>query len=403
MAQRQRFLQFWWGQTASLLGDTTCLALLPLIAGLHLSASPGQMGILGFAISLPFLLLALPAGVLVDRVSRRRVLILADLVRAAAMAGLMLAMFFDALSLPALYLTALTVASATLFFDVAAQSILPELVSADGYVGANSGLELSRSAGTAGGPALAASLLQAFGALAPLAVSMLFYLGAAGLYAGLPERSRPVAPHSGALREVAEGMAFVVRHPVLRALTLCALLWNVAWFVFNTVFVLHAGSSLGLSAGEIGIALSLQGVGMGMGALIARPLVGRLGIGISLLVGPVTSAAALPVLLLAGPGTALPMAGAALFLLGIGPSVWTVTQTSLRQAVTPSSLLGRVNATIRFATAGMRPLGAILGGALGSLIGIEATVAAAGLLFGLCILPVALSSAARLKIMPGAA
>lgn len=400
MARRQAFLRFWWGQTASLLGDTTCLAVLPLIAALQLGASPAQMGTLGFAISLPFLILALPAGVLVDRISRRRILIAADLVRAAALLALMAVIFGGFLSLPALYLTALVIASATLFFDVAAQSILPDLVAVEGYVGANTGLELSRSIGTAGGPALAAALLQASGPLMPIGLSLLFYLGAAGLYAGLPEAPRPPAVKTKLLREMADGMGFVLQHPVLRALTLCALLWNMAWFTFNTVLVLYAAESLGLGAAEIGLALSLQGVGMFFGALAARWLVSRIGLGPSLLIGPITSAFSLPFLLIAGPELGGPAVAVALFLLGVGPSIWTVTQTSLRQAITPAPLLGRVNATIRFATAGMRPLGAILGGVLGSVAGIEATIMAAGLLFALCILPVALSTAIRLRAIP---
>lgn len=395
------FGHFWLGQTASVLGDTLCLATLPLIAGLTLQATPAEMAALGLAISLPSFLLALPAGALVDRCSRRQTLILADIVRAAAMAGLGLAAWTGNLSIVGLCLGALVVSSATLFFEVAAQSILPHLVAGDGVIGANAKLEMSRSAGNAGGPALAASLLQALGPLAPLVTALSFYLGAAGLYARLADPPRPTpAVRTGMAQEIAAGIGFLIRHPVLRALALCALLWNVAWFTVNIVLVLYASEVLQLGAAEIGVAFSLQGVGMFLGALAARALVARIGLGRSLLIGPVTSALALPLLLIAGPHAGGPALAAALFLLGVGPSVWVVTQTSLRQAITPAPLLGRVNATIRFATAGMRPLGALLGGFLGSFAGLEMTIAVAGLLFALCILPVALSTAARLREIP---
>jgi len=395
------FGHFWLGQTASVLGDTLCLAALPLIAGLILQATPAEMAALGLAISLPSFLLALPAGALVDRSRRRRILIAADIVRAGAMAGLGLAAWGGTLGIAGLCLAALVVSSATLFFEVAAQSILPDLVPGDGVVGANAKLEMSRSAGNASGPALAASLLQALGLLAPLVVALVFYLGAASLYARLTDPPRPTpTARTGMAREIAAGVGFLIRHPVLRALALCALLWNVAWFTVNTVLVLYAAEALRLGAAEIGLALSLQGVGMFLGALVARSLVARIGLGRALLIGPVTSALALPLLLIAGSYAGGAALAAALFLLGVGPSVWVVTQTSLRQAITPTPLLGRVNATIRFATAGMRPLGALLGGFLGSFVGLEATIAVAGLLFGLCILPVALSTAARLREIP---
>lgn len=395
------FGQFWLGQTASVLGDTLCLAVLPLIAGLTLAATPAEMAALGLAISLPSFLLALPAGALVDRLSRRRILIIADLVRAGAMGGLALAAGSGTLGMVGLCCGALVVCSATLFFEVAAQSILPDLVAGDGVVGANAKLEMSRSAGNAGGPALAASLLQVVGPLAPLILAFAFYLGAAGLYVRLEDRPRPLRPgHGNMLGEIKAGIGFLVRHPVLRALALCALLWNVAWFTANTVLVLYAAETLRLEAAEIGLAFSLQGAGMFIGAMAARRLVARIGLGRSLLIGPVTSALALPLLLIAGPVAGGPSLAAALFLLGVGPSVWVVTQTSLRQAITPAPLLGRVNATIRFATAGMRPLGAVLGGFLGSFAGLEVTIAVAGLLFALCILPVALSTAVRLRVLP---
>jgi MFS family permease len=401
MMARGIFGRFWLGQTASVLGDTLCLAALPLIAGLTVQANPAEMATLGLAISLPSFLLALPAGALVDRCSRRRTLIAADIVRAGAMAGLALAAWGGGLGIAALCLAALVVSSATLFFEVAAQSILPDLVAGDGVVGANAKLEMSRSAGNAGGPALAASLLQALGPLVPLVAALTFYLGAAGFYARLADPPRPVASaRNGMAREIAAGIGFLLRHPVLRALALCALLWNVAWFTANTVLVLYSVEYLRLGAAEIGLAFSLQGVGMFLGALAARALVARIGLGRSLLIGPVTSALALPLLLIAGPVAGGLALGAALFLLGVGPSVWVVTQTSLRQVITPAPLLGRVNATIRFATAGMRPLGALLGGFLGSIVGLEATITVAALLFALCILPVALSRAARLRTIP---
>jgi predicted MFS family arabinose efflux permease len=394
------FRRYLAGQAASTLGDAALLSLFPLAAATVWQAGSAEMGTLGFAQSLPVFLLALPAGVLVDRVARRRLLVRMDGMRAICLLLLATALTAGAAGWGLFCAIAALTAAAALTFDVAAQSALPGMVSAGELVRANARLETARATGLIAGPAAIGWLLEERGLVLSLLAVTALYAVSALCYAGLPPEEKPAAagPRPDFRRQIAEGLAFVWRQPALRAISLCALLWNVAWFALNTVFVLYAGERLGLGAADIGLAVAGQGIGLLIGSLIAAPLVSRLPVGLSLLIGPVLSALAIPLMMLAPAGgnlTSLGFLAAGEFCLGLGPSIWVVSSTSLRQQITPTALMGRVAATLRFATQGMRPVGAALGGAVGVWGGMEATLLCAALLFALCIPPIAFAAVFR--------
>lgn len=395
------FRRFWSAHAAAQLGEQISLLALPLAAAVTLAATPLEMGWLSAAQSAPYLLIALFAGVWVDRNRRRPIMVASDLSRAAMLAAIPLAASFDRLSIAGLTAVGFAVAVAAVLFDVAAQSYLPTIARRDQLGPANARLELTRSVALVGGPGIAGLLMQALAPAQAIVATALAYLVSALLLGAIraPE-ARPAAGGEIPMgRAIADGIAFVAAHRVLRAITLTALLWNLSWFVLMAAFVLVATRVLGFTPAELGLVFAAQGAGMLIGAALAQPIAARTGLGRSLVIGPAISALACPLFALAPPGVAgVACCAAGLFLFGFGPAIWAVNQMTLRQAVTPNALLGRVNATIRFASWGARPLGALLGGWIGESVGLQAVlwVAAAG--YALQILPVLLSPIPRLGV-----
>jgi MFS family permease len=363
------------------------------------------MGWLTTAQSLPFLLFTLPAGAWIDRVRRRPLMITTDLLRAALLTIIPISAAIGGLSVGLLCAIGFMAMTATVFFDVADQSYVPALVGRDGLVGANARLEASRSAGQIGGPGLAGLLVQLVTPASAIALNIATYLASAACLLRIETAEPPqaVVERRSLPADIAEGLRFVARHPLIRPLALCALIWNLSWFNLITVLVLFATREIGISPAAFGMVLSAQGVGALFGAVLASRLGRRLGTGAAILLGPSICAFGTPLIACAAPGaTGLPLLMAGQFLIGLGPAIWVVTQLSLRQAITPDHLRGRVNATIRFITFGARPIGAALGGVLGSTIGLRGTVTTSAVLFIICLGPLLISGIPRLREMPAA-
>jgi len=382
---------------ASQLGDQITLLALPLTAALALGAGPQEMGWLAAAASAPFFLFGLPAGVWVDRLPHRSVMLAADLARALVLLAVPAAALLGVLTLPLLIAVALLSGTAAVFVDIASQSYVPILVGRERLIQANSRFETSRAAATTGGPALAGLLAGAIGPGFAVAVSAAASLAAAACMGAIRARETgPSLARRAFLVELREGLAFLAAEPRLRALTLCALVWNVSWFALGAVMVLYAARDLGLSGAEIGLAFAADGVGMVLGALVAPRVEQRFGLGRAIVIGPGLCALGTPLILLAGPGFALPLLLAGRFLYGFGPMIFAIGATSLRQTLTPPALLGRVNASVRWLTNGFRPFGALLGGLAGAAFGLDIAVALAGSGFVLCLVPLLLSPVPRL-------
>jgi predicted MFS family arabinose efflux permease len=347
---------------AAQFSEQMALAAAPLVAVLALGASAAQTGYLQTAQTLPFLLLSLPAGVLADRISRRTLMTAAEAVRAASLLGLLALLWTGGLGLGWLAALGFLGAVGTVAYNVAAPALVPRLVAPGDLAGANRWLELARSAAFSAGPAAGGALVGWMGAPAAYALATALSLLAALLLAGLPRDAPGPRPKRRVLAELREGAAFVAAHPLLRPVLATAVFFNTAWFVLQAVYVAYAVERLGLSAAAVGATLGVYGAGMVAGALLAPWLARRLSFGAMIGAGPLAALAA-SVLLLAAAG---------FFLFGAGPILWTITTTTLRQAITPNALLGRVSAVILTATFGARPVGALIGAALAARVGVEA-------------------------------
>lgn len=381
--------------------DQLAMAALPLTAVLALGAGPGLVGVLLAAQAAAWLAFSLPAGLLVDRVPRGRLLAGATLLAAA---GVALALPAAAGGGAALLGLATFVASCgTVLFVLAAGSLVPELVPRDRLAAANARLELARALASLGAPPLAGALAAAGLPAAAYGIAAAAGLLAWGLARGLPRGAAPAAAERPPIRaQLAEGARFVLRHPLLRGIGGCALAWNFSFFALLAVVVPFALGPLALDPARLGLAQSGYGAGMIAGAALAAGVQRRFGPNAVLLAGPGLSVLA-PALLLAAPEGSLALPFGALFLVGFGPMMWLICQTGIRQIVTPAAMLGRVGAVLQVAIYGVRPLGALAGGALAAAQGPGAGIWLAGAGFALSFLVVAVSDLARLRRLPAGA
>ncbi len=384
------------------LSEQVALAAAPLVAVLVLGASAADTAWLQAAQTLPFLLLSLPAGVLADRSSRRRLMVGAEALRALSLAVVLGLLLTGRLSLPVLAGLGFLGAVGTVAYSVAAPALLPALVARERLAAANGWLELARSAAFAGGPAIGGALVGWTGAPMAYVVATVLSLFAVTRLAGLPEpvRPAPVRRHVG--QELMEGARFVAHHALLRPILVTAVFFNIAWFVLQAVYVPYALDRLGLDAAEVGVTMGIYGAGMVAGALAAPRIARVASLGAMIALGP---AAALLAALLMAATLVLPtplLAGAGFFLFGAGPIVWTITTTTLRQAVAPAAMLGRVTAVLVTATAGARPVGAAIGALVAARFGAEACLVVAALGFLAQFLVIVASPVPRLAALPAA-
>ncbi len=396
------FRQLWAAESVSQVGTQITLVALPVLAVTLLDATALEMGVLAALETIGFLVIGLPAGAWVDRWRRKRVLVTGDLVRAVALASLPVAYLLDALTLGQLYVVAVVTGTATVFFDVAYQSYLPTLVQRDQIVDGNAKLEVSRAVAQVAGPGLAGVLLRVLAApllIAANAVTFLwsaYFVGRISHVDVVPDRAtrRPLRT------EIAEGLSFVVRHPLLRRIVACTGTSNLFSTITSTLLVLYVIRTLGLTEATLGLVLSAGSVGGLVGAFTAARVARVIGAGRTIplsIVLVVPFAALVPLATLGAPQVLLvtSMAG-----FGWCVVVYNVTQVSFRQRLCPPALLGRMNASVRFLVFGTMPLGGLLGGVLGTTIGIVPTlwVAVAGQ--ALAALPVLLSPLVEMRDLP---
>ena len=360
------------------LADGVFQVALPLLA-VTLTRSPGLVAGVVLAQRLPWLFMALPAGALADRLDRLRTMIRVDLLRVAVMGGLALAVAVDAASMPLLYAAALVLGVGETLFDTAAQSILPSVVERDGLSTANGRLqavELTTNAFI--GPPLG-GLLVALAMASAFAVSAGGYLVAALCLLGIAGSFRPerTGPPKNLRQDIAEGVRFVWRNPILRTLGLMLGLTNLAFTAHWSVFVLFATGPMGLSDAGYGLVLTSSALGGVAGSWAGPWLERRFGRARCLL-----GAIALFGSTLAVPALTTDIAANVAAFVGasFGSVVWNVITVSLRQRITPDRLLGRMNSAYRLLGWGTMPIGAALGGAIAEIWGLRPTFAVAALL-----------------------
>lgn len=387
---------------AAHLGDQLAVAALPLAAVLVLGAGPGAVGILVGMQGLAWLLVSLPAGVLVDRVPKGILIPRSQMVAAAAFAVATAAVL--ASGTPALGLATFVGASGAVILVLCALALIPKLVAPAALPAANARIEFARAAATLIAPVAAGFLAERASPAFAFAAAALACVAAALLANGLKTgQACPVAQRPPLIEAIREGARFAIRHELLRGIALCAIAWNFAFFALMAVAVPFALERIGLDAARTGFAQGGYGLGLMLGAASASRVLAHFEPRMVLIAGPALSAVAPPLLAFAANGGGLPAAFAAFFLVGFGPMLWLICQTSIRQLVTPPELIGRVAATIQVAIYGVRPLGAFVGGAVAALHGLDAAMMLVLAAFTLSLAVPLTSALGRLRAMPAGA
>jgi predicted MFS family arabinose efflux permease len=402
-ARNGAFARVWLSHSAAQFGDQIGFIALPLTASLMLAASPSQLGWINAAYSAPFVAFALFAGALADRLSRRAAMIAAEVLRLIMTAALASAALAGWLTIPAMAVCVFVAMSATVLFDISQQSYVPQLVGRDGLGAANTRLELTRSLAVIAGPALVGLVTQPLTPAGAVLIASTAYLCSLASLASISRSEVDIAPRpvGSMLRDITDGLRFVTRHRLIWPLTLCGLFWNFAWFAQVTALVPFLTNELAVSPRMIGAIFAMQGIGALLGALIAVRVQSHITLGRAIMVGPILSAVAglLPVFA-SGDAWGIALLMASQFLIGLGPTIWAVVQLSLRQAITPDHLLGRVGATNRFMSLGMRPLGALAGGFIGEAVSLRFALAVGAAAFIACLIQIAASPIPRLRRTP---
>jgi Na+/melibiose symporter-like transporter len=375
------FLMLWSGQSISEIGSSVTSLALPLTAVIVLKATTFQVGLLTAATYASFALIALPAGAIVDRIAKRRLLLVCDAARMLIIGSVPLAAAFGALSLGQLYAVALLAGVCTVFFDVAYQSYLPSLIPVEQLNDGNGKLGATQAFAQAAGPGLGGALVSLAGAARAMTADAISY--AVSVTSLLLIRSRADGPPDGApdghvlsgLRaDIAEGLRFVVRHPILRKVVACTgagNFWSGASGALIPVFMVRV---LHLSPALIGSLFALGAIGGVVGGLFTGRFAGWIGSARIVWVSALLFVPFQALIPLAEPGWRVALVGIAEVGISFGVVLYNTAQLSYRQAITPPALLGRMNAAVRWIVWGTLPLGGLAGGALGTAIGIRATL-----------------------------
>jgi MFS family permease len=407
LLREREFRSFWLGQTISVFGDQITLLAVPIVAVLILHADPASMGLLTAAGLLPHLLFSLPAGVWLDRVHRRRrLMILADIARAGIIALIPLASLTGWLSLELLYVVAFVVGSLSVVFDLSWLTLFSAVAKREQYVQANSLLSGSRSMAFVAGPAVAGILIQVLRAPLTLLLDSVSFLGSVFFLSRIRAPEPPIERDPGSIRtQLSTGLSFIWRDRIIRDTILSVGTVNFFNFCFAALFILYATTYLHVEPGVLGLALGSGAVGGIIGALVAGRVGARIGIGRAYLLGLVLFPAPLLLVPIAsGPmEVVLPLLFLSEFGSGLGVMILDINAGAMLQARTPDRIRGRSGGAFRFINMGIRPIGATVGGLLGAVLGVRETlfiVAAAQLLGPLFLFG---SPVLRLREMPPAA
>lgn len=399
------FLKLWTGQSISELGSQVSLLALPLTAVVVLHASAFQVAALGTIEFLPFILFTLPAGVWVDRLPRRPILIVGDAGRAVLLATIPFVFMIGGLTIWQLYAVGFLVGILTVCFDVAYQSYLPSLVDRDQLVDGNSKLQVTVSAAQIVGPGLAGALIGLLTAPRTIAIDAASFVASACFVLSIRRRETleqhaDDAPPRRMKEELREGLRWVFGNPYLRAQAACTGSANFFGAMVWSILIVYAVRGLGMSAGSIGLVFSLGNAGFLVGALVANRLGVWLGVGRTTLFASFVFGPSLLLIAIAPRSHPLPFLVAGQVLESFGSVVYNITQVSFRQTITPERLQGRMNSVMRFLVWGTMPLGSLTGGALASTVGLHAAIWIGALGSAFTFLPILLSPIRSLKEMP---
>lgn len=371
------FMLLWSGQTVSEMGSAVTQLALPLTAVVILKAGTFEVGLLTAATTLAFALIALPAGALVDRRPKRWIMISCDAARLVIIGSVPVAWYAGVLTMAQLYLVAVTAGVCTVFFDVSYQSYLPDLIAQEHLMDGNGKLGATQSFASLVGPGLGGGLVGAFGAAGSMTADAISYAVSVASLLGIRHRERPVAApaEKRSLRaEIAEGLKFVVGHPVLRKVVACTGTSNLFSSMATAVEIIFLVRVLHVHPAYTGLIFALAAIGGVIGGVLSGRMARWIGsarvIWVSVLVFGLPE---IPVALVQ-PGWSVvffPIGFAFNFFAAV---VYNVAQVSYRQSVCPPRLMGRMNAATRWIVWGTMPLGGVIGGALGTAIGVRPTL-----------------------------
>jgi MFS family permease len=408
LAADPNFRRFWAGVTLGQLGAQLGHIALPVVAVQLLAASELELGVLNASATAAFLLVGLPAGAWVDRWAKRRVMIRADIVRAVAISAIPVLWAFDVLAMWHLYVVAAVIGVATVFFDVAYQSVLPFLVRREQVSDANGKLEGVAQVARVAGPAAGGLLLKVVSAPLLFVADAIGYACSALFLARVHDREvpRPRAPEARLRTEIAEGLGFVLRHPLLVRIVACTTLSNLASTLGFTLMPILVLRIVGLEPFWFGVVMGAGALGGILGAILA-PRIGRvIGEGTAIPLASLLSAGTWALVpLSASVGStygAMALLLLAEFCFSFSVLVYNVMQVSMRQRICPEHLLGRMNASIRFFVWGIMPISALLSGFLGNQVGVVATMWISVGLGAVAALPVLFSPLLGMKRLPDA-
>lgn len=366
------FVRYWLGQSVSLAGSSLGQVAVPLLAAQTLHAGPLAIGILGACVWLPFLGLPLLAGVVADRQRKLPLLVVANLVRGFVQVSAFVLAAVGLLTLPVLAIIALTVATATVFADVAEQAFLPHLVGRERLMHAYSANATARSVATVAGPSTAGLVVQVFGLPMAVLIDGLSFFAPAAAFLSIRKKEDPPArdTRKAVVREISEGLTFLWRTVPIRVMTLQGMLFNGFWQAATVPFLFYAIHDLGIGIGWWSVLLGMGGIGALIGSVLAPRIEARLGYGRSITLVSTGHLGLLLVPLLNTSGwTTVAGWGLGLICSGFASGVMNVVSVSTRARLTGDRMLGRVTASARLLLFAAMPVGAVSGGALATALG----------------------------------
>lgn len=371
------FVWLWSANTVAQLGTRVGQIVIPLVALTVVGATPFEIGLLTAAGTVGALLFGLPAGVWVDRLSRRRVLLTTDFTRMLLLATIPLSAYFGVLSIQQLLITALLVSIATIFFDVAQLAYLPTLVNRDRLVDANAKLQGSYAVAAVGGPSLGGLASALVGAVNAVWATALTFLTSALLLRNVRTHDSESTPRNSGgmtLTDIAAGLRYVLNDRSLRAIGFCTGTGNLFMAMITAMLVLFLTHDLGLSPTATGLVIASSGVGGVFAALTANRWSRALGQSRMILLSLLLTQPLGLIMGLAQPGPGAALVACGWFSMGYGSTLYNIVQVSFRQGICPSHLLGRVQASNRFLAFAMAPVGGLLGGVSATWLGVRTTL-----------------------------
>lgn len=396
-------MRLWASETIGAFGRQVTGLALPTVAILLLKVGPYEMGVLNGLQVLAFPILGLIVGVWADRWHRRPIMVVANLGRMIALGSIPVTFVFGILHLYQLYIVATVVGIFTVFFDVAYQSYLPSLIERADLVEGNSKLETSQSAAQVVGPALAGFLIQVVGAAEAIAADALAFLTSAVFIFSIkkPEpKPQPSGEDPNFIAELKEGAQIVIKNPILRRIAACTATYNLGSSIFFAVFLIYVYDGLQLSPGTVGVIFAIGSTGVLVGAIAAARVASSIGLGRAIVISTFVGGIGLLAIPLVSLGPAVPILIGIQILTGFSNPVYNINQVSLRQAITPDRIQGRMNATMRTIVWGTIPVGSLIGGVLGSQFGIMPTLIIGGVVATLSAVWVAFGPVISLRKVP---